>query len=132
MQLGDYLNSINFTKEDLMAPESDPSNEKGYLPFIVNKTLSYFQDCILYSNEMNRRHQLDKKMQFDFFLHAIRKRKRFSKWTKKNKEDYIELIKEAYGYSNEKAEQVLDILTDHQLEHIQKFLDKGGNTKKKK
>ena len=51
-ELKDYLNSINFTKEDLMTSE-DPTWEKKYPAFIVNKCLSGFIDTIIFSNEMN-------------------------------------------------------------------------------
>ena len=98
MKLGDYLNSINYTKESLMDTE-DEQVEKKYIPFIINRCLSYFIDTILHSNQMNFFNQLDKKIQFDYYQNAIRKRKRFSKWLKNEMGDDFEVIKNYYNYS---------------------------------
>lgn len=117
----DYVNSINFTKKDIM------EDEKSYVPFIVNKALSYFPDTILYSNEMNRRHSLDNKLQYHYFLNTIRPKKRFSKWAKKEDSDNLEIVKRFYDYNNQKAEQALSILTPSQLQIIRKKLSEGGN-----
>ena len=96
MKLGDYLNAINFSKKDLMDTE-DEQVEKKYLPFIINRCLSYFPDTILQVNEMNLHSNLDKKMQFDFLRHSIRPRKRFSKWLKNEKTEQFEAIKKYYN-----------------------------------
>jgi hypothetical protein len=119
----EFLNSINSTKKDLL---EDPDNESQYNSFMVNRGLSYFYDTVLLANEMNLNHQLDSKMQYDFLMKAVRQRKRFSKWEKKNKMPSVELIKEKYGYSTSKAESVVDLFTDEQLESIEKELFKGG------
>ena len=100
--------------------------EKKYPAFIVNKALSAFTDCILYVNEMNRLHHLDKRLQFQFFLNSIGPKKRFSKWLRSSKIKNLEYVKEYYGYSNEKAKQALDILDDEQIEHIKKIINRGG------
>jgi hypothetical protein len=120
MELKDWLNSINFSKEDL-------SEEiKEYPPFIVNKCLSGHIDSILFANEMNMNHHLDKDMQYLFYLNSLRKRKRFSPWLRKDKVTDLECVKSYYGYSNEKASQALKILTKEQLTFIKKRLDIGG------
>ena len=124
-ELKDYLNAINHNKEDLMAGE-DLFWEKRYPTYIVNKALSSFPECLLYANEMNKMHHLDKKLQFQFFLNSIRPKKRFSKWLRSSKIKNLEYVKEYYGYSNEKARQALEILNDDQLEEIKTIMNRGG------
>ena len=124
-ELKDYLNAINHKKEDLMAGE-DLFWEKKYPTYIVNKALSSFPECLLYANEMNKMHHLDKKLQFQFFLNSIRPKKRFSKWLRSSKIKNLEYVKEYYGYSNEKAKQALEILNDDQLEEIRTIMNRGG------
>ena len=109
-----------FTKEDLS------EDIKEYPPYIVNKCLSGHIDCILFANEMNMHHQLDKDMQYLFYLNSLRKKKRFSPWLRKDKITDLECIKSYYGYSNEKASQALKILTKEQLTFIKQRLDIGG------
>ena len=123
-ELKDWLNSINFTKDNLI--EEDESLAKEYPPFIINKCLSGHLDCVLFANEMNRYHFLDKDMQYNFYLNILRKKKRFSPWLRKEKVSDIEYVKQYYGYSNEKASQVLKILSDEQIEFIKQRLDTGG------
>lgn len=123
--LKDYLNSINLTKKNLLASE-DPGWEKHYPPYIVNKCMSHHMDTIMYANEMNLYPNLDKKLQYDFFINTVRSRKRFSPWDKKQKMNDLELVKQYYGYSNEKARQALNILTPDQLDFIKTKLNKGG------
>lgn len=124
-ELKDYLNAINHTKERLLDSE-DEDWEKKYPPFIVNKCVYPFQDTIMLVNEINQLPHLDKKLQFDFLLNSIRSRKRYTPWLKANKLDNLEDVKEYYGYSNEKAKQALDILTDEQIATIKQKLNKGG------
>ena len=124
-ELKDYLNAINFNKKNLMDSE-DTLWQKKYPSFIVNKILSGFQDCIMFVNEMNRNHFVDKDMQFHFLLNSIRSKKRFSPFLRANKLKDIEVVKEFYGYSNEKAKSALDILTKDQLKLIKQKLYKGG------
>ena len=100
--------------------------EKRYPAFIVNKALSAFAECVLYVNEMNRLHHLDKRLQFQFFLNSIGPKKRFSKWLRSNKIKNLEYVKEYYGYSNEKAKQALDILDDAEIEYIKRIINRGG------
>ena len=124
-ELKDYLNAINHKKDDLMDGE-DLFWEKKYPSYIVNKALSSFPECLLYANEMNKMHHLDKKLQFQFFLNSIRPKKRFSKWLRSSKIKNLEFVKEYYGYSNEKAKQALEILDNDQLEKIKTIINRGG------
>ncbi len=119
----DYLNSINLTKQDIMV---DDICEKAYNSFMVNRGLSYFPDTVVIANEMNKHHQIDNKLQYHFFINMIRKRKRFSKWAKANKESDIDAVKEYYGYSNEKARQALTLLSPDQITIIKNKVSKGG------
>ena len=124
-ELKDYLNSINFTKKDLMKSE-DKDWVKKYPAFIINKILSGFQDTIMLVNEVNRNHFLDKDMQYSFLLNSIRSKKRFSPFLRASKLKNIDLVKEYYGYSNEKAKSALSILNDEQIKTIMNSLNKGG------
>ena len=124
VELKDWLNSINLTKENII--DIDPDLEKDYPPYIINKCLSGFVDTILFSNEMNMAPHLDKKMQYDFFINIVRKRKRFSPWLRKEKITDLEHIKSYYGYSNEKAQIALTLLTKEQIEIIRSKNDMGG------
>ena len=129
-ELKDYLNAINFDKKPLLDSD-DETWAKKYPPFIINKCLSMFYDCIAQANEMNGYHFLDKKLQFHFYINSIRKRKRFGgKWLSQAKLKNLEYVKEYYGYSNEKAKQALNILTEQQIELIKETLNKGGRKKR--
>lgn len=119
----DYLNSINYSKQDLMV---DDDTEKAYNAFLVNRGLSYFQDTVLLANEMNKNHHIDHRLQYDFLRGVIRKRKRFSKWAKKDQVANVEVIKEYYGYSDAKAESVADLISSDQIDMMKAKLSKGG------
>ena len=118
-----YLKAINETKKDIMV---DDIAESEYNPFIINRGLSFFKDTILYANEMNRYHHLDHRVQFDFFINIIRKKKRWSKWIKASDIDNLGLIKEYYGYSNEKAKSALSLMSNEQIEQLKQRIYKGG------
>jgi len=123
----DYLNTINVTKENMMRGSNDDEMaEKDYVPFMINRGLSYFQDTVALANEMNIHHELDKKLQYEFLINIVRKRKRFSKWYKKEDDSDIEVVMEYYGYSHERASQALAILSQDQLKIIKSRLEKGG------
>ena len=125
-ELKDYLNAINFDKKPLLDTD-DETWAKKYPPYVINKCLSMFYDCIAQANEMNGYHFLDKRIQFHFYINSIRKRKRFGgKWLSQTKLKDIEYVKEYYGYSNEKAKQALNILSKEQIEVIKESLNKGG------
>ena len=116
IELKDWLNSINHTKENLIA--DDPSAISSYPPYIVNRCLSGTVDSILFANEMNKYANIDKDLQYSFLLYTLRKRKRFSPWLKKEQIDNLDLVKKHYGYSNEKAKIALNLLTESQIESL--------------
>ena len=124
-ELKEYLNAINFTKKNLMDSD-DLLWQKKYPAFIVNKILSAFQDCIMLVNEMNRNHFVDKDMQFHFLLNSIRSKKRYSPFLRSSKLKDLDVVKEYYGYNNEKAKVALDILTKDEVKLIKEKLFKGG------
>ena len=119
----EYLNAINMTKKDVMV---DDLAEKAYNSFMVNRSLSYFNDTVLMATEMNINHHLDNRLQFDFLINIVRKKKRFSKWIKPETVSDVEVVKEYYGYSNEKARQALSLLTSEQINELKKKVYKGG------
>ena len=124
MELKDWLNSINFNKNNLI--EEDPEAISSYPPYIINRCLSGHLDTVLFANEMNRYVNLDKDLQYTFYLNTLRKRKRFSPWLKKEQIENLDLVKKHYGYSNEKARVALTLLTKTQLEYIRNKHDMGG------
>ena len=123
-ELKDWLNSVNFNKDNLI--ENDPESISSYPPYIVNRCLSGHLDTVLFANEMNRYSNLEKDMQYSFFLYTLRKRKRFSPWLKKEQVEDLDLVKKHYGYSNEKAKVAVSLLTKTQLEYIRNKHDMGG------
>ena len=120
MELKDWLNSINFNKEDLS------EHIREYPPYIINRCLSGHLDCVMFANEMNKNSHLDKDMQYSFYLNSLRKKKRFSPWLRQDKIKDLDYVKRYYGYSNEKAKQALKILTKEQLKFIKSKFDTGG------
>ena len=124
-ELKDYLKSINQTKENLMDSD-DPMWEKKYSPYIINKCIAPFNDTIMFVNEINMRHHLENKLQYDFLLNTIRPKNRFAPWVRGSKIKDLEFIKEYYGYSNEKAKVALQILSNDQIKTIKDSLSKGG------
>lgn len=123
----DYINDINGAQKNIMrGTENDALAEKGYSPFLTNRSLSYHQDTLAIANEMNVRHTLDGRLQYEFLLNTVRPRKRYAKWTKKESHSDLAVIKEFYGYNDNKAMQALAILTDDDLEKIKRLLEKGG------
>ena len=123
-ELKDWLNSINQTKTNIIDTDSD--SEKDYVLYIINRCLSGHIDCVLFANEMNLNHSLDKDMQYSFYLNSIRKRNRFSPWLRKDTIKDLDYVKRYYGYSNEKASQSLKILSKEQIAFIKQRLDIGG------
>ena len=106
--------------------EEDPDCIKKYPPYIINRCLSGHLDCIMYVNEMNMHIDLDNQLQYDFYLNTLRSKKRFAPWIRKEELKNLESIKSYYGYSNEKAKQVLPLLTKEQITFIQNKLEVGG------
>ena len=122
----DYLNAIN-SKTDIIRESDDPERtEKDYVPYMVNRGLSYFPDSIMYANEMNGLAHLDKLLQFDYLLNSLRPRKRMSKWAKKREDSDLDAVVEYFGYGYKKAQQALSVLSTQQLQQIKQKLEKGG------
>ena len=119
----DFVTAITFSKKDIMV---DDITEKSYSSYMINRQLSYFPDTVLAANEMNRNHHLDNRLQFDFFINIIRKRKRFSKWYKPETISDLDAVKKYYGYSNEKARQVLTLLNTEQINELKRKVTTGG------
>ena len=120
----DYVNAILQNKKQMIV---DDLTEKDYIPFLVNRSLSYHSDCIMYANEMNRRHFLDKKLQNDFLINTVRSRKRpFAKWVKSEKSEDIACVKLVYGLSDSKAREALRLLSDEQIQLLKEKTDTGG------
>lgn len=127
MSIFDYVNAINFTKKDLMTgSDNDQLAEKSYVPFVVNRSLSYFPDTIMYANEINGLHNIDNKLQFHYLINSIRPKKRFSKWAKKQDSDDFDAVKQYYGYNDAKTQQALTLLTPDQIKIIKNRLIEGG------
>ena len=118
----DFVKSITYTKKDIM----NDLNESEYEPFLVNRGLSYYQDCILYANEMNRRFELEVRLQYHYLLNTIRKRRRFAKWIKPEKIDDLKIVMEYYKVSRAKAEEYLNILSENNIAVLRKKMIKGG------
>ncbi len=125
MKLGEYLTAINYSKESLMDTEDDWV-EKKYQPYIINRCLSYFPDTIIQANQMNRYSDLDKKLQFDYLLNSLRKRKRFSKWVKDEQSEDFEIVKQYFGYNNRKTKEIMDLLSEDDIQSIKEDLFTGG------
>jgi hypothetical protein len=119
----EFVNAICDSKENLIV---DEISEKSYNPFMVNRSLSYHYDTVLLASEMNQRSFLDKKLQNDFLINTVRKKKRFAKWKKPESSDDLEVVKEYYGYSNEKARQVLPLFNSDQMGQLKQRIFKGG------
>ena len=118
----DFVKSITYTKEDII----NDLNESEYESFLVNRALSYYQDCLLYANEMNRRFELSNRLQYHYLLNTIRKRKRFAKWIKPEKIDDLKIVMEYYQVSRAKAEEYLHILSENNIAVLRKKMNKGG------
>ena len=123
--LSDYLKTINETKQNLLDSE-DSSWEKEYPAWVVTKCMASHYDTVLLANEMNIYYDLPNKLQYDFYINTVRKRKRFSPWEKKVKIEDLETVKTYYNYSTQKAQAILNILNKDQLDHLKSKLNRGG------
>ena len=122
----DYVNSINHTKKNLMVDtDNDKLAESAYVPYLTNKSLSYFADTLMYANKVNVFAHLDKKLQYEYLLNSIRPKKRFSKWVKSEESDDLEMVKLYYSYSTKKAEQALSVLSSDQIRTIRNKVTGG-------
>lgn len=122
----DYVNDINFKKKNLMRDtDNDKLAEGGYVPYLTNKSLSYFPDTLFHSQAMNIHHDLDNLLQYEYLLNTVRPKKRFAKWVKPEDNDDLEIIKMYFGYSNKKAEQALKILSSDVIKEIREKITRG-------
>ena len=122
----DYVNSINYSKKNMMeGTDNDELAESGYVPFLTNRSLSYFTDTLFYSNEINQYPHADNKLQYDYLLNSIRPKRRFAKWVKNIDSDDLEIVKQYYNYSTKKGLQALNILSPKQLQEITKKVIRG-------
>jgi hypothetical protein len=120
----DFINAITENKKDLF---EDPQASKDYTPFMINKGLSFYPDTILYANEMNQRVRIPAQWQFEFLKNSIIKKKRFSKWHKKDATtEQLKLIAKHYKYSEKRAYEILQLLTPNQIEEIRLSYETGG------
>ena len=125
--LWDYVNAINSNKQDLMTgTDNDELAEAGYVPFLTNRALSQFPDTLLYANEMNRHNHLNNKLQFDYLLNAVRPKKRFSKWAKREDSEGLQLVMQYYKCNIRRAQEYMQLLTSEQLNKIKEALVIGG------
>ena len=122
----DYVNSINYSKKNMMeGTDNDELAESGYVPFLTNRSVSYFTDTLFYSNEINQYPHADNKLQYDYLLNSIRPKRRFAKWVKNIDSDDLEIVKQYYNYSTKKGLQALNILSPKQLQEITKKVIRG-------
>lgn len=122
----DFVNAINMSKKDLMTgSEDDVQAEKDYVPYVINRSLSYFPETLFYANEVNQHRDLDNKLQFHYLLNSIRPGKRFSKWAKKEESSDLQHVMQYYNYSVDKAKQALPLLSEQQLSIIRRILTGG-------
>ena len=122
----DYVNDINFKKKNLMREtDNDKLAESGYVPYLTNKSLSYFPDTLFHAQNMNVNHDLDNLLQYEYLLNTVSPKKRFAKWVKPEDNDDLEIIKMYFGYSNKKAEQALKILSSDVIKEIREKITRG-------
>ena len=100
---------------------------KEYKTFLLNRTLSYHPDLIAYANEMNVHTDVSNKLHYDYMHHSIDKKRRSKKyWAKSKKYEHLEMVKEYFNYSNQKALSALSVLSDSDIKTIAKQMNKGG------
>ena len=120
----DYVNQILQGKKNLIV---DEITEKEYNPFLTNRSLSCHYDCVLFANEMNQRPFLDKKLQNSFLINTVRSRKRpFAKWIKSEKSEDLECVKKYFNYSDMRAREVLNLLSEEQIQKLKEKTEIGG------
>ncbi len=123
----DFMNAASHSKKDIIGESDNPElTEKQYNAFIVNRGFTYFEDTILHANEMNQRHELFPGAQFEYYRSVLRKRKRFSKWHKAEKNNDLDAIQEVYECNRTVAKMYLKVLTKEQLKSVHERLVIGG------
>lgn len=123
----DFMNAASFSKEDLIRNDQNPEiAEKQYNAYIVNRGFANFDDTILHANEMNMRHELFPQAQFDYYRSVLRKRKRFSKWPKVDKNADLDAIQQVYQCNRTVAKLYLNVLDKEGLQMVHDRLVTGG------
>lgn len=117
--LFDFVNSINNPKKQPKIEDKEEI-EKTYVPFIINKQFSYFQDTIFIANalNLNTMNLLDKDMQYDFYLATVRPKSRFTKWSKVKNSDVVQALSQLLYISEKEAMKCVHLLNDEQKEHV--------------
>jgi len=119
--LTQWLSSINFSKDNLI--EEHPENISSYVPFIINRCVAGHLDTVLFANELNQHPYIAKEMQYAFYLHSLRKKKRFSPWIKKEDSENLNAVKEYYGYNDKRALEALRLLNREEINFIKQRLN---------
>lgn len=122
--LGDFLKDINWEKKNILRHDIDA--EKDYNPYITNMVLSYHPDCVAIVNELNCRPNMSKKMQYDFLIQLVRRKKRFAKRAPIPKSDNVKLLMDYYDYSETRAHDALYYMSDKLINEIKLKSNKGG------
>ena len=123
-ELFDWVNDLSYKKERLI--DQDPETHKNFLPFMINRAFSQGVDTVMYANEMNKASGISDRMLYDFYFHSLRPYKRFNKWAKTTKIDYLPDVQKYFNFSLRKAQDALRILTMDELKEIRHNLDTGG------
>lgn len=121
----EFVNSISESKEYLFREDT----QSGYTPYVINRAFSNQPDCLFLANEMNRYSSIPPQAQYDFYFYSVDKKRRRGKWEKSEKDVDLELVMECFDYSRLKAEQVIKIFTEDQLEQLRNR--HGGRTTKR-
>lgn len=124
----DFINTITYSKNNIYSQET----AKGYVPFIVNRSLSYFIDTVLYANDMNLYPTVDPRLQYSYFLSSISRRKRFSKWAKKLEHEDVDLIMQLYECNRTRATELLSLLSPAELESLKVIAGKNNERRRTK
>ena len=117
MNIFDFFTAINL-KQDLL--KEDPQSITFY---IINQLLSQYSDSLLHVNEMNSRPSCDDKLQYDYLFHSLRQGDRnIQRWMVPEtfNQNNLELVKQYYNYNTDKAKAALEILTDEQLDYVER------------
>lgn len=120
--LFDFLNDISHSKKNIFSEE----NEKEYNSYMINRFLSMNIDTVMYANEMNKNSHLPKHMQYEYYLHSIKKHKRYFKYIKHERQDDIDVIREYHQCNETRAKEILPIFSTTDIDYMKSKLFKGG------
>ena len=120
MKLFDVVKNISAENQSVSLEDAD------YDSYIVSKAFSMFPDTVLYANEMNMRPDIRDSHHYSYLFNSVRKRKRFSPWSKNNVTEVEMLISKMYKYNQHKTKQVMKLLSEEQLDMLKEMYDEGG------